>query len=183
MKFIGTSSTFSDVKYYEGKIINDKRGRFQKPFFGELIEEKFNNFYEVIVSNSKKNVIRGLHFQNPPNDVDKIIFCLEGAIKDVFVDLRKSSKTFGHHVALELSSKNQHQVFIPRGFAHGFLVLSDSATFVYKVDNFYSPESERGIVFNDASLAINWKLPIESIHVSNKDKVYPTLNNAREFFT
>lgn len=157
MKLIGTSSTFSDVKYYEGKIFNDDRGRFQKPFFGDLVEEKFNNYYEVLVSTSKKNVIRGLHFQNPPNDVDKIVFCLDGVIKDVFVDLRKSSETFGEFDSIKLDKDNPVSVLIPKGFAHGFSVLSDEATVLYLQSKPFNEKSDSGIHYG--SLDIDWESP------------------------
>jgi|TARA_B100001094_G_C18188398_1_gene805428 dTDP-4-dehydrorhamnose 3,5-epimerase len=171
MKLIGTSSIFSDVKYYEGKIFNDERGRFQKPFFGDLVEEKFNNYYEVIVSTSKKNVIRGLHFQNPPNDVDKIVFCLDGVIKDVFVDLRKSSETFGEFDSIKLDKDNSVSVLIPKGFAHGFSVLSDEATVLYLQSKPFNEESDSGIHYE--SLDIDWEStnPV----LSEKDINLPSL--------
>tara|TARA_B100001769_G_C21852955_1_gene462266 strand:- start:58 stop:612 length:555 start_codon:yes stop_codon:yes gene_type:complete len=184
MKFIPQS--IPDVILITPTVHKDSRGYFYETFNQDIFESNICcsvNFCQDNESKSTKGVLRGLHYQLPPYEQAKLVRVIDGDVLDVALDLRKSSKTFGHHVALELSSKNQHQVFIPRGFAHGFLVLSDSATFVYKVDNFYSPESERGIAFNDASLAINWKLPIESIHVSDKDRFYPTLNNTREFFT
>ena len=101
---------------------------------------------------------------------------------DVAVDIRKSSPTFGQHVAVELTAENKHQLFVPHGFAHGFVVLSESATFAYKVDNYYAPDHDRGIVFNDKDLAIDWQLPLEILQLSDKDKTHPTLANAKDLF-
>ena len=173
MELIESSPVFKEIKYYKSNIFNDERGRFQKPFFGELIEQKFNNSYEVIVSNSKKNVIRGLHFQKPPNDVDKLIFCLAGKIKDVFVDLRKSSKTFGMHDSRLLNEDEPVSIYIPEGFAHGFSVLSENATVLYLQSKPFNQESDTGIHYK--SLDIDWE--VEESIVSEKDKNLVYLKN------
>jgi dTDP-4-dehydrorhamnose 3,5-epimerase len=107
---------------------------------------------------------------------------IDGSILDVVVDIRKSSPTFGQHVAVELTAENKHQLFVPYGFAHGFVVLSDTATFAYKVDNYYAPEHDRGIVFDDKDLAIDWKFPLEDLQLSGKDKAHTVLANAEVLF-
>ena len=107
---------------------------------------------------------------------------IEGSVLDVAVDIRKSSPTFGQHVSLELTAQNKHQLFVPHGFAHGFVVLSDSATFAYKVDNYYAPEHDRGIAFDDKELKIDWQLSAEELQLSDKDRAHPSLANAKDLF-
>ena len=107
---------------------------------------------------------------------------IKGSVLDVAIDIRKSSPTFGQHVAVELTAENKHQLFVPHGFAHGFVVLSDSATFAYKVDNYYAPEHDRGVAFDDAKLGIDWRLTIEALQLSDKDKNQPTLANSKDLF-
>jgi dTDP-4-dehydrorhamnose 3,5-epimerase len=121
-------------------------------------------------SKSKRGVLRGLHLQLPPYSQAKLVRVIEGVVLDVIVDLRKDSKTFGEHLTIELSDENRKQLFIPRGFAHGFVVLSETARFSYKVDNAYSPKSETGIRWNDHSLAIDWKIDAAEVILSEKDK-------------
>ena len=121
-------------------------------------------------SKSSKGVLRGLHFQKPPFEQAKLVRCIEGRVLDVAVDIRKESPTYGKHLAVELSGENKRQLFIPRGFAHGFSVLSESAIFAYKVDNTYAPESDSGIRFDDKELNIDWGLSEEEIQLSVKDK-------------
>ncbi|MBT4122927.1 MAG: dTDP-4-dehydrorhamnose 3,5-epimerase, partial [Candidatus Ruthia sp.] len=140
------------------------------------------NFIQDNESKSIKGVLRGLHYQLPPHTQAKLVRVIEGSVLDVAVDIRKSSPTFGQHVAVELTAENKHQLFVPHGFAHGFIVLSDSATFAYKTDNYYAPEHDRGIAFNDKDLAIDWQLPLNSLQLSDKDKVHPTLANAKNLF-
>ena len=156
MKLIGTSSIFPEVKYYESKIFQDHRGKFSKPFFGTLLNDEFNNSYEVIVSKSKKDVIRGLHFQLPPQDVSKVVFCLEGSIKDVFVDLRSGSTNYGKSDFKYLESETPISIFIPKGFAHGFSVLSKSATVLYLQSGPFSEEHDSGILYSSAD--IDWEI-------------------------
>lgn len=162
MKLIGTSSVFPEVKYYESKIFQDHRGKFSKPFFGELLTDEFNNSYEVIVSKSNKNVIRGLHFQLPPQDVSKIVFCLEGSIKDVFVDLRLGSSNYGKSDFKYLDSQSPISIFIPKGFAHGFSVLSKSATVLYLQSGPFSDEHDSGILYSSADIDWEIKKPVLS---------------------
>ena len=140
------------------------------------------NFIQDNESKSSQGVLRGLHYQVAPFSQSKLLRVIEGAVLDVVVDIRKSSPTFGQHLAMELTADNKRQLFVPQGFAHGFVVLSDSATFTYKVDSYYAPEYERGIAFNDQDLKINWQLKSELLKLSNKDLNNPKLLNVQDFF-
>jgi len=183
MKF--TIQPISGVILIEPTLYGDNRGYFIEIHRQDLLEEALGykvNFVQDNDSKSSKGVLRGLHYQIPPYTQAKLVRAIEGSLLDVVVDIRKSSPTFGQHVAIELTAENKHQIFIPQGFAHGFIVLSDSATFSYKVDNYYSPEHERGIAFDDKNLAINWRIPLKDIELSNKDKAQPSLSDAIELF-
>ncbi len=183
MKF--TPQSIPEVVLIEPAVHGDNRGYFMETFRQDLFEEAIGyqiNFIQDNESKSTKGVLRGLHYQLPPYAQTKLVRVIEGSVLDVAVDIRKSSPTFGQHVAVELTADNKHQLFIPHGFAHGFIVLSNSATFAYKVDNYYAPEHDRGIVFNDKDLAIDWKLPLEALQLSDKDKNQPTLVNAKDLF-
>ena len=163
----------------------DDRGYFFETFRKDLFEEATGhkiNFIQDNESKSTKGVLRGLHYQLPPYSQSKLVRVIDGIVLDISLDIRKSSPTFGQHVAVKLSSENKHQLFVPKGFAHGYVLLSDSAIFAYKVDNYYAPEYDRGIAFDDKDLAIDWKLPHEHLKVSDKDKSNPTLANAKELF-
>jgi dTDP-4-dehydrorhamnose 3,5-epimerase len=154
-------------------------------FRQDLFEEALGyqvNFIQDNESKSTKGVLRGLHYQLPPYTQAKLVRVIEGSVLDVAVDIRKASSTFGQHVVVELTAENKHQLFVPHGFAHGFVVLSDSATFAYKVDNYYAPEHDRGIVFNDKDLGIDWQLALEVLQLSDKDRAHPTLENAKDLF-
>ena len=140
------------------------------------------NFVQDNESKSSKGVLRGLHYQLPPSAQAKLVSVIEGKVLDVAVDIRQSSPTFGHYVSKELSSENRHQLFIPRGFAHGFVVLSESAVFAYKVDNYYSPDDDRGIAFDDKEIGIDWVLKSDELQLSDKDKLHPILSEAKELF-
>lgn len=183
MKFIPQS--ISDVILIKPSSYGDERGYFMETFrqdlFKEFLGEKVD-FVQDNESHSFKGVLRGLHFQLPPFAQSKLIRVSQGDILDIAVDIRKSSPTFGKHVQIELTSKNKYQLFIPQGFAHGFIVLSDKATISYKVDNFYSLECERGIAFNDEDLGINWIFPSSDIKLANKDKTHPKLSDANDLF-
>ena len=151
----------------------------------DLFEEAIGyqvNFVQDNESKSLKGVLRGLHYQLPPYTQAKLVRVIEGSVLDIAVDIRKSSPTFGQHVSVELTEENKHQLFVPHGFAHGFVVLSDSATFAYKVDNYYAPEHDRGIAFDDVKLGIDWRLALEKLQLSDKDKVHPNLCNAIDLF-
>jgi dTDP-4-dehydrorhamnose 3,5-epimerase len=178
-----TPQSIKDVILIEPTIHGDDRGYFVETFRQDLIEEAIGykvKFVQDNESKSIKGVLRGLHYQLPPFTQAKLVRVIEGRVLDVAVDIRKSSPTFGHHVSLELTAENKHQLFVPHGFAHGFVVLSDSATFAYKVDNYYAPEHDRGIAFDDKELKINWQLSAEELQLSDKDKAHPSLANAKD---
>lgn len=166
----------------EPQIYNDERGYFLESFNKERFNEGIGcavNFVQDNQSFSHRGVIRALHYQIGEHAQAKLVRVLSGTVLDVAVDLRKESPTFGEHVAVELSHENKKQLFIPRGFGHGFAVLSETAEFFYKCDNFYNKDSEGGIIYNDPRIAIDWKLPLEKIKVSEKDLVLPNLDSAR----
>ena len=183
MKFIPQS--IADVVLIKPNIHNDNRGYFVEIFRQDLFEDAIGykvNFVQDNESKSTKSVLRGLHYQLPPYTQAKLVRVIEGSVLDVAVDIRKSSPTFGQHVSVKLTGENKHQLFIPHGFAHGFVVLSDSATFTYKVDNYYAPAHDRGIAFDDAKLAIDWQLALEELQLSDKDKKNPNLSDALDLF-
>ena len=155
----------------EPKVFLDARGYFFESFSQREFEEKVRivNFVQDNESMSSYGVMRGLHFQRPPFAQSKLVRCVKGRVLDVAVDIRKGSPTYGQHVAVELSEDNHRQFFIPRGFAHGFSVLSETAIFQYKCDNFYTPEADGGISIKDESLGIDWKISRENAILSEKD--------------
>lgn len=166
----------------EPTVFKDERGYFYESHnqntFNRLIGQEVN-FVQDNQSFSTKGVVRALHYQIGEHAQAKLVSVLQGTVLDVAVDLRQDSLTFGDHIAVELSAENKKQLFIPRGFAHGFIVLSDIANFFYKCDNFYNKEAEGGIIYNDEDLKIDWKLNEEDIIVSEKDTVLPNFKNAR----
>lgn len=155
----------------EPKVFGDSRGYFFESFSQRDFEAKVGkiNFVQDNESMSSYGVMRGLHFQRPPYAQSKLVRCVKGRVLDVAVDIRKGSPTYGKHVAVELSEDNHKQIFIPRGFAHGFVVLSDTAVFQYKCDNFYAPQADGGISILDESLGIDWQIPLEKALLSEKD--------------
>ena len=155
----------------EPKVFGDSRGYFFESFSQRDFEAKVGkiNFVQDNESMSSYGVMRGLHFQRPPYAQSKLVRCVKGRVLDVAVDIRKGSPTYGKHVAVELSEDNHRQIFIPRGFAHGFVVLSDTAVFQYKCDNFYAPQADGGISILDESLGIDWQIPLEKAILSEKD--------------
>ncbi len=165
------------VYILEPRIFKDERGYFFESFSQRLFEEKVAKtvFVQDNESKSRYGVLRGLHFQLPPYEQAKLVRVVSGKVLDVAVDIRPQSPTFGQHVSVELSDENKSQLFIPRGFAHGFAVLSETAVFQYKCDNYYAPDYEGGILWSDPSLGIDWKLPEKDIILSDKDKKYGTL--------
>ena len=169
MKFIETK--IPDLHIIQPPIYGDDRGYFLESFNLKSFEKNIGNikFIQDNESKSFRGVLRGLHFQKPPYDQAKLVRCIEGSVMDVAVDLRKGSPTYGKHFSIELSSENKTQLFIPRGFAHGFSVLSDSAIFAYKVDNIYAPKYDSGIRFDDKDLCIDWGLKISEVQLSKKD--------------
>jgi dTDP-4-dehydrorhamnose 3,5-epimerase len=183
LKFIPQS--IADVILIEPTVHGDDRGYFVETFRQDLFDKAIGykvNFVQDNESKSTKGVLRGLHYQLPPYTQAKLVRVIEGSVLDVAVDIRKSSLTFGQYVAVELTANNKHQLFVPHGFAHGFVVLSDSSTFAYKADNYYTPEYDRGIAFDDSELAIDWQLLAEELQLSDKDKSHPSLANARDLF-
>lgn len=165
----------------EPTVFKDERGYFMESFNSERFNKRVGesiNFVQDNQSFSSKGVIRAIHFQTGIHAQAKLVRVLSGTVLDVAVDLRKDSPTFGEYVSLELSYGNKKQLFIPRGFGHGFVVLSKTAEFFYKCDNYYNKESEGGIIYNDKTLNINWKLPIGEHIVSEKDLVLPTMEEA-----
>jgi len=166
----------------EPNVFEDKRGYFFESFnqnrFNDLLGYQIN-FVQDNQSFSSKGVLRGLHYQTGEFQQAKLVRVVSGKVLDVAVDLRKNSPTFGQHVAVELSEDNKKQFFVPRGFAHGFVVLSNTAIFSYKCDNFYNKESEAGIIYNDPNLNIDWLLSSSELIVSEKDIQLPSFENAR----
>jgi dTDP-4-dehydrorhamnose 3,5-epimerase len=181
MNFIPTK--LKDCFIIEPKVILDERGYFMESFnettFQNQIEQNVH-FVQDNQSFSSKGVLRGLHYQTGENAQAKLVRVLQGAVLDVAVDIRPNSPTFGKYETVVLSGENQKQFFVPRGFAHGFLVLSETATFFYKCDNFYNKESEGGIIYNDKTINIEWEFPPENLIISEKDKVQPTIENAKK---
>lgn len=159
------------VVIIEPRLFKDDRGYFFESFSQREFEEKVRkiNFVQDNESMSSYGVMRGLHFQRPPFTQSKLVRCVKGRVLDVAVDIRKGSPTYGQHVAVELTEDNHRQFFVPRGFAHGFAVLSETAVFQYKCDNFYAPEADGGISIKDESLGINWQIPVENSILSEKD--------------
>lgn len=168
-----------DVVIIEPRLFKDDRGYF----FESFSEREFNaqvrevKFVQDNESMSSYGVMRGLHFQRPPYTQSKLVRCVKGAVLDVAVDIRKGSPTYGQHVAVELTEENHRQFFVPRGFAHGFAVLSKTAIFQYKCDNFYHPEADGGISILDDSLGIDWRIPTDHAILSEKDTKHPLLKD------
>ena len=164
----------------EPKVFYDKRGCFIESYntktFETLIGQKID-FVQDNESYSSKGVLRGLHFQKGEHAQAKLVRVIKGSVLDVVVDLREDSNTFGKHFSIELSEENKTQLFVPRGFAHGFIVLSDTVVFSYKCDNFYNKSSESGLIYNDESLNIDWQLPESEFVISEKDLILPTFKS------
>lgn len=172
-------TTIDGVVIIEPHIFKDARGYFFESFSQREFEEKVRriNFVQDNESMSSYGVMRGLHFQCPPFAQSKLVRCVKGAVLDVAVDIRKGSPTYGQHVAVELTEDNHRQFFVPRGFAHGFAVLSEIAVFQYKCDNFYAPQADGGIGITDNSLGIDWQIPIECAILSDKDMKHSFLKD------
>lgn len=182
MKIIET--LIPGVVILEPKVFGDARGYFFESFSQHSFETEVcrTAFVQDNESKSCYGVVRGLHFQKPPYTQSKLVRVVKGAVLDVAVDIRKGSPTFGKHVAVELTGVNHRQLFVPRGFAHGFSVLSEEAVFAYKCDNYYAPQSEGAIAWNDPVLDIDWCIPQEHIILSEKDKKHPLLADADYLF-
>jgi dTDP-4-dehydrorhamnose 3,5-epimerase len=177
MPFIETE--IKGVKIFEPRKFEDERGYFFESYNQKTFAE--NGIDAVFIQDnqsfSQYGTLRGLHFQKAPFSQAKLVRVVSGKVLDVAVDLRPESETYGKHVAVELSAENNRQLFIPRGFAHGFVVLSETAEFVYKCDNGYSKEHEGGVIYNDIDLEIDWQVPTKKLIISDKDKILPTLKN------
>ena len=174
-----------EVVLIKPKVFGDDRGYFIETFRQDKFEQEIGyqvNFIQDNESKSTKGVLRGLHFQLPPAAQSKLVRVIQGKVLDVAVDIRQSSPAYGQYVTAELSDENKHQLFVPRGFAHGFVVLSETAIFSYKVDNYYSPENDRGLAFDDEQLNIDWQLPKDQLQLSDKDQRQPGLVNLNKCF-
>ena len=183
MKFIQTK--LKDCFIIEPKIFFDQRGYFIESYNKNTFENGIGqsiNFVQDNQSHSSKGVLRGLHYQTGGHAQAKLVRVLHGEVLDVVVDIRPESETYGQHVSVLLSAENQLQFFVPRGFAHGFLVLSETATFFYKCDNFYNKDSEGGLMYNDPKLGIDWQFSAENLIISEKDQVLPNLENSRKIW-
>ncbi|MDM5141677.1 dTDP-4-dehydrorhamnose 3,5-epimerase [Aeromonas bestiarum] len=184
-------TAISDVLIFEQKVFGDERGFFFESFNQKLFEETVGypvTFVQDNHSKSSKGVLRGLHYQLPPHAQGKLVRCVAGEVFDVAVDIRKSSPTFGHWVGVHLSDENKRQLWIPEGFAHGFVTLTDTAEFLYKTTNYYAPASDRGIVWNDTTISIQWPELGCELLTSSKDKLamtfdeYCNISSAEEHF-
>lgn len=174
-----------DLFILEPKVFGDERGYFFESYTKKVLDDLVGTEYEFVQDNESKSscgVLRGLHYQLAPYSQTKLVRVLQGRVYDVAVDIRKDSPTYGEWVGVELSSENKKQFLIPKGFAHGFCVLSEAATFAYKCDEYYYPEAERGIVYNDPTLGIDWKVKDGDILVSDKDRILPELADAEMNF-
>ncbi|WGH76976.1 dTDP-4-dehydrorhamnose 3,5-epimerase [Tenacibaculum tangerinum] len=171
-----TKTDIPEVVVIEPKVFGDQRGYFFESFNQKEFEENIGqvNFVQDNESKSTFGALRGLHFQKPPYAQAKLVRCVQGKVLDVVIDVRKNSPTYGKHIAVELSEENKKQVFIPRGFAHGFVTLSKEAIFAYKVDNWYALEYDSGIVWNDTTLNIDWKINPKKVILSSKDQQLST---------
>ena len=172
------------VVVIEPKVFKDTRGYFLESFSLREFEKKVRkiSFVQDNESMSSYGVMRGFHFQFPPYTQSKLVRCVKGRVLDVAVDIRKGSSTYGQHVAVELSEENHHQFFVPRGFAHGFAVLSEIAVFQYKCDNFYTPQNEGAIAWDDPDLGIDWGIPMDKVLLSEKDRLHSRLKDAEWLF-
>jgi dTDP-4-dehydrorhamnose 3,5-epimerase len=181
MNFIPTNAL--DCYIIEPRVILDQRGYFMESFNEKSFQEGIGQKVHFVQDNqsfSSKGVLRGLHYQTGEHAQAKLVSVTQGEVLDIAVDIRPESPTFGQKVYVNLSSENKKQLFIPRGFAHGFVVLSETATFFYKCDNFYNKESEAGISYQDPELNIDWQFSMNDVLVSEKDKVLPHLKNAKK---
>ena len=181
MNFIATK--LKGCFILEPKVIIDERGYFMESFNQKTFQEGVDQevcFVQDNQSFSTKGVLRGLHYQCGEHAQAKLVRVLQGEVLDVAVDIRPESETYGQYEAILLSAENQKQFFVPRGFAHGFLVLSETATFFYKCDNFYNKESEGGLMYIDNTVNIDWNFPVQDLIISDKDKVLPNLQNAKK---
>ena len=183
MNFIRTK--IKDIVICEPKVNGDDRGYFVETFREDKLQEFLGykiNFCQDNESKSSRGVLRGLHYQLPPYAQTKLVRVIQGRVLDIAVDIRKGSPTFAKHVSIELSGENKRQLLVPRGFAHGFVVLEDDTVFAYKVDNYYSLKCDRGIAFDDKDIAIDWQISDDELNLSAKDKKQPRLRETSDLF-
>ena len=183
MNFIRTA--IKDVVICEPTVHGDERGYFVETFRADKLEAFLGfkiDFCQDNESKSSRGVLRGLHYQLAPFAQTKLVRVIQGSVLDVAVDIRKGSSTFGKHVAVELSAENKRQLLVPRGFAHAFVVLEDDTVFAYKVDNYYSPECDRGISYSDEKLGIEWPIALDELKLSEKDTKQPKLHETDDVF-
>ncbi len=182
MKF--TRLNIPDIVLCQPTLHTDNRGYLMETLIQHKLEDFISsdlNFCQENQTKSSRGVLRGLHYQIPPFAQNKLVRVIRGAVLDVVVDVRKTSPTFGNYISIEISEKNKKQLFIPAGFAHGFVALVDNTIFVYKTDNYYNPESERGIIFDDEYLAIDWGIKFDKLKLSQKDHKLPQFKDADYF--
>ncbi len=182
MNFLRTK--IPDVVVIEPSVHGDSRGYFVETFREDALEKFLGykiDFCQDNESKSSRGVLRGLHYQLAPDAQTKLVRVIQGSVLDVAVDIRKGSPTFGQHVAVELNAEEKKQMLVPRGFAHGFVVLEDDTIFAYKVDNYYSPENDRGIAFDDPAIGIDWQIDTDLLKLSEKDTKQPLLKDAGLF--
>ena len=180
-----TRTKIEDVVIIEPTVHGDERGYFVETFRADKLEAFLGykiNFTQDNESKSSRGVLRGLHYQLHPAAQTKLVRVIQGRVLDVAVDIRKGSPTFGEYVSVELSAENKKQMLVPRGFAHGFVVLEDDTVFAHKVDNYYSPENDRGMAFDDEALGIDWKIARNELKLSAKDKTQPKLSDTQDIF-
>ena len=179
-----TETAIPDVLIIEPQVFGDHRGYFIESYSKAKFPSKYQHvdFIQDNESKSSLGVLRGLHYQLAPFCQSKLVRVIQGSVIDVAVDIRKGSPTFGQHVAVELTGENKKQLFVPRGFAHGFVVTSENTVFSYKCDNYYSPENDRGILFNDPALEIKWGIEESKLILSDKDQKQPLLKNVVDLF-
>ncbi len=179
-----TPTALPEVLLIEPKKFEDQRGWFMETFRKDFLEEAVGhsiNFCQDNLVKSYYGAIRGLHYQMPPFAQSKLVSVLKGSVLDIVVDIRKGSPHFGKHISVELSSEDQKQLFIPRGFAHGYACVSETALLAYKVDSFYNKAAEASIAFDDPELNIDWQIPLEKQFLSTKDREHPTFDSAKSF--
>ena len=178
-----TPTGFKDLFILEPRILNDERGYFFESYNSKtMMKENLDlKFVQDNQSFSKRGVIRGMHFQRPPFEQTKLVRVLSGVIQDVVIDLRKDQPTFKKYFSIELSAENNKQIWVPKGFAHGFLVLSDTADVLYKCDEYYHPEAEGGVFYNDPEIGINWMVNNSEAILSKKDMLLPLVSNSYSF--
>lgn len=177
-----TKTFIEGLLLIEPDVHGDSRGYFMESFNARTFREATGIDADFVQDNESKSsygVVRGLHFQRPPHAQAKLVRVVEGRALDVAVDLREGSETYGKHVAVELSEENHFQMYIPKGFAHGFSVLSEKVVFQYKCDDYYAPETEGALAWDDPDLAIDWRIPHESVRLSEKDKNHPRLKDLK----